>query len=44
MRDHPLGDNIEFHGLAPDPNDPDLSWHDLGKGIGYPTPSPQTRT
>ena len=23
-----MGDNIEFHGLAPDPNDPDLSWHD----------------
>jgi len=23
--DHPLGNGIEFHGLAPDPDDPDLS-------------------
>lgn len=25
---HPLGDNIEFHGLTPAPDDLDLSWHD----------------
>ena len=25
---HPLGNIIEFHGLSPNPNDLDLTWHE----------------